>query len=467
MKNKPTRLLFLALLLSQIVNGQIVFQKNYGLDTIGDYGNSVIQSSDEGYYIAGGKVTSNGNSFTGEAIIKRTDKYGNELWTINYSTFGSIDLEFKSIEKTSDNNLIVTGSVVYPFSGNYTNVYLSKIDTLGNVIWSKNYGGLYRQSAYQVKETTDGGFVIGGFNEVNGGAISSFNIIKTNSLGDTIWTKNYPNGMQQYGKSITQTSDNGYAIAGSITIPTASGEYFYVIKTNSTGDTIWTKIITDFGNGSASEIISKSNGNILLSGYSTLNGCSQPILIKLNSNGDILWSKIYTDGPCGWAMSICSTNDNGYALLGLDANYKCYLIKTDSAGNQEWYNKFSEKTFNYGYNIKQTSDLGYIMIGITSDNNVSNILLIKTNNAGTVLGTENIINEKSKFSAYPNPTNGIITINMSEKNVGFRIFNSIGQLLFTKDSNKSIETFDLSNYSNGFYYIKSGNQTTKIIKHWQ
>lgn len=466
MKNNTILLLFIGFLLSQVINGQISFQKNYGLATIGDYGNSVVQTSDNGYFIAGVKVTSNGSIVTGEASIKRTDMFGNELWTNYYSTPNSGDLEFKSIEKTTDNNLIIAGSVNYSFSGNYTNMYLTKIDLQGNTIWSKNYGGQFRQSANQVKETLDGGFVIGGWNEINGGAISSFQIIKTNNFGDEVWTKNYPNGMQQYAKSIIQNTDGGFAIAGSIVLPTSIGEYFYVIKTNELGEEIWTKIITEFSNGSATEVKSKPNGNLIISGYSTQNGFSQPILFELDLNGNIVWYKIYENNSWGWAMSFCKTNDDGYAVFGLDTDSKCFLIKTDSIGNQDWIKRFDERTYNYGYNVRQTTDAGFIMTGITSDDNIPNVLLIKTDGTGNILEINSPITNKSTLSIYPNPSNGVFKVKLNKENIHstIEIFNTIGQLIHSQKIIYSDEIIDLSKYSNGFYYIKVGNVTTKVIK---
>jgi len=242
--NKKTIVLLFALTLSIQCFSQIAFQKTFwNSDTITNhYGYSVIQLANEGFVIAGASV--NTVNYNGQGMLKRTDKYGNEQWTNYYSMSGQNDMEFSCIQKTNDGSLIVTGVVNFGFSDSrYYDAYLAKIDTLGNTIWQKNYGGDYRQWTREVKETSDNGFIIGGYNEPDGTASSiSFYLIKTNSLGDTLWTQTYDNsGYQQTGESVEQTTDNGFAIVGHSNSHFTSGVAL-VIKTNSNGDTLWTAI---------------------------------------------------------------------------------------------------------------------------------------------------------------------------------------------------------------------------------
>jgi len=445
-------------------SGQISFQKNFGADSTGNYGQSVVQASDSGYFVAGVRVSGVFPNIIGEGILKRTDKYGNEIRTNYYSTPGSDDLTFDHMEITSDSNLVLAGVVNYGL-GNY-DVYLTKMDTAGNVLWYKNYGGDYRQRGLQVKETFDNGFIIGGWNEVTGSAASSsLYLIKTNSIGDTLWTRAYPNNSQQYGFTVAQTPDSGYVIAGNIWLPTQLGTDIFIIKTNASGDTLWTKVIDYSGSGEARDIAVSENGNIIISGWIAPAGCADPFLAELDLNGNILWFQTYDNGFCEWNYSLCKTNDNGYALFGMDHSSDYYLIKTDSAGNEQWYKKFDERSADYGYNVRQTSDDGFIMTGIAADTTSINIILIKTDGNGNISIGLNEIYHSDELKFYPNPSTGIIYTELVEKTT-ISFYNVTGALVKSVSVQPG-EIIDLNELTNGIYFTKfnseNHNGSPKII----
>jgi len=465
MKKQIRKVFFICLSLYSLQTyGQISFQKTFwsaGPD-IADYGQSVVQAGDEGYFIAGVRVNNGG-----AALLKRTDKYGNEIWTKYFSTPGSDDLTFDNIQKTSDNNLIMAGVANYGFSDSrYYDAYLTKIDTMGNVLWHKTYGGNHRQRALQVKETSDKGFILGGWNEIYGTAISSFYLVKTDDKGDTLWTRTYHNGNQQYANAVEQTSENGFVIVGSIRLP-AIGSFMYVIKTDGNGDTLWTRALTEFDNGAAYDVTNATNGNIIITGYSTFNGCSQPILVELDLNGRIAWHQIYSEGPCGWSYSVSKTRDNGYALFGLDADSNVSLIKTDQTGTQSWFQKFDENLYDYGYNVRQTTDGGFILTGVTTNTNIANILLIKTGENGTVISTTDTDDDPA-IVIYPNPAGDHIKIEIpgKAKYNNLKFYNILGRELAVKDiKNKDYIEMDISSYSSGIYFINIDNEIVrKVVK---
>jgi len=105
----------------------------------------------------------------------------------------------------------------------------------GDTTWTRTVSG---NAAYSVQQTTDGGFIIAG----NAGIFQSYNLYlaKTDASGDTLWTRTLENDARDAtAYSVQQTSDDGYIIAGSIG---SYNEYdFYLVKTNTSGDTIWTR----------------------------------------------------------------------------------------------------------------------------------------------------------------------------------------------------------------------------------
>ncbi len=440
-------LLLIALVCTQNAYSQISFQKNYGVANMNEYGQSVIQAADSGYYVAGALVHT--NPIIGEGLLMRTDKYGNEVWTKTYVTNSSLDIGFDNIIHTSDGNLMMVGVAVYTLPQNY-DVCLVKVDTAGNQLWMQKYGGDYRQRGMQVKETFDHGFIIGGWNEMFGTAISNFYLIRTDSLGDTLWTRNYPSGDQQYGYAVDQTPDSGFVIAGSINVATW-GASTYVIKTDKYGDTLWTKILSSIDYSTAYDVKANADGHIILSGYSNMSGCSQPLLAELDETGNLLWHEEYTDGPCGWSYSVAKTNDGGYAVFGMDNTSNFYLIKTDINGDEDWHQKFDEMNSEFGYSVKQTSDGGYIMSGIGNDNGNINIVLVKTGPDGTLSSNNVISKNKQDIIIYPNPANSVVYLQHSDAILAIELYDITGKLI---SSYGAVDKIDVSNLSKGIYFIQ-------------
>lgn len=470
MKNPVNLPLIIMALCFQPTFAQISFQKQYGASTMDEHGMSVVQTADSSYYVSGVRVSGSLPNIIGEAMLTHTDKYGNEIWTKYYSATSADGLNFYCIGETSDNKLIVAGTVTYDYAGDYYDVYLSKIDLNGNVLWYKTYGEAYGQRGFQVKETYDGGYIIGGWDRIDGSANSiSFHLIKTNSVGDTLWTRTYPGegGARLAGVAVEQTLDSSYVAVGNIS-PSSTATYIYVMKTNSIGDTLWTKTIDYPGTGEAKDIEIANNGNIVISGWTTSTGCQAYILIELDQNGNIVWLKNYNTGYCAWNSSLCKTKDNGYAIFGMNTNYDYYLVKTDSVGNQQWFEKF-DKNLEYAYDVKQTFDGGYIMAGDTYISNDSNVdlFLVKTDSLGNVLNTIDNPDDFSGFSFYPNPAKETLFL----KTTGdfyiqkIKLLDMQGRII--EEYSRKTRKLDIGKLATGNYFLQvftdQGKTTKKVI----
>ncbi|HYV94352.1 MAG TPA: T9SS type A sorting domain-containing protein [Chitinophagales bacterium] len=449
----------LGVLLSTRLTAQITFQKTYGVESLSDYAQSIIQTPDEGYLVAGLKQVI-GTDW--RLMLMRTDKYGNEVWTKLFA-YPPNSIEPSSIENTNDGNYIITGLSGY-------DVFLLKVDTQGNEMWHKIYETPDKDWGKEAKQALDNGYIIAGWRaQTSYPSRNDMLLVRTNEDGDTLWTRVYHNdGISNTGYAIDQLPDSSIVLAGTTGL---SSTNLYIVRVKFNGDTIWTKTINSLISGTAYDVTLADNGNIIVAGYSTLNGCSQPVSVEMDLNGNLIWYQIYTDGPCGWAYSVTKTSDNGYALFGLDESYDCYLIKTNSSGNQQWFKKFHERDANYGYCMRQTSDDGFIMTGITSSNGYyPDILLIKTDSTGNVLSGINEIQNADIFLIFPNPTSNNLEIQNNSKQVPqFSCYNSLGEKVISKLLTNKTSIIDLSAYSNGIYFYNLGNdkqiiESGKIIK---
>ena len=162
----------------------------------------------------------------------------NTLWTI---MFGGIGNEYgSSVQQTIDGGYIVVGNK-YSFGSGYPDVWLIKTNDLGDTLWTKTFGGSDHDEGCSVQQTTDGGYIIVGTTKSFGASGFDIWLIKTDFSGDTLWTKTIGGPSSDFGYSVQQTLDTGYIISGT-TYSFGAGRWdIWLIKTDALGDTLWTK----------------------------------------------------------------------------------------------------------------------------------------------------------------------------------------------------------------------------------
>jgi hypothetical protein len=265
------------LLLVSLSNAQQRWERNYG-GAGDDWGRSVQQTQDGGYIVAG-STSSFGNGW--QVYLVKTDATGDTLWTRNY---GGVSYDWGySVQQTSDGGYIVAG-YTYSF-GNTDQVYLIKTNATGDTLWTRTYGEINADGGYSVQQTTDGGYIVSG-GTFNFGNDWQVYLVKTNTSGDTLWTRNYGGASRDEGYSVQQTSDGGYIIAG-WTNSFGNGEQVYLIKTNASGDTLWTKTHGGAGDDRGYSVQQSSDGGYIVAGYTLSFGNGwQVYLVKTDANGN-------------------------------------------------------------------------------------------------------------------------------------------------------------------------------------
>ncbi len=353
----------------------------------GDGGSSVQQTTDGGYIIAGG-TSSYGAGYSDVYLIK-TDKHGNTIWTKTYggTSYDGGDL----VQQTSDGGYIICG-FTYSFGAGNGDVYLIKTDSNGDTLWTRTYGGTGRDEGSSVQQTSDGGYIVCGYTYSFGAGVNDVYLIRTDLNGDTLWTKTYGGTGIDGGDLVQQTMDGGYIIIGWTTSFGNTGK-IYLIKTNANGDTIWTQRYDGaYGTVSESGQITSDEGYIIV-GETHPNGleATDVYLIKTDKHGDSLWAKTYGEiYSLDYGLSVCETYDSGYIIAGqtylFDPYGDVYLIKTDVNGDTLWTKTYGGAEGDAGYSVQQTSDGGYIIAGGTVSFGAGNgdVYLIKVLPEGAI-----------------------------------------------------------------------------------
>ena len=362
------------------------FQNTFGGDSL-DMGYSVQQTTDGGY-ITTGSTNSYGNGDSDVYLIK-TDGNGDSIWT---KTFGGENQDYcNSVQQTTDGGYIITGRTESYGAGN-KDVYLIKTDGNGDSLWTKTFGGTSFDNGISVQQTNDGGYIILGGTESYGAGNRDIYLIKTDGNGDSLWTKTFGGASQDFGNSVQQTNDGGYIVTGVTESYGAGNKDAYLIKTDASGDSLWTKTFGgskfDLGNS----VQQTNDGGYIVTGRTASFGAGSldVYLIKTDGNGDSLWTKTFGGSSFDLGFSVQQTTDGGYIIIGGTDSYgngdrDFYLIKTDVNGDLIWTKTFGGIFRDVGSSVQQTTDGGYIITGYTSSGNGDrDLLLIKADGNGNI-----------------------------------------------------------------------------------
>lgn len=367
------------------LKGQVTFQKTYG-GTDYDEGHSVQILNDGGYIIAGSTTNFGATGNYGIYLI-RTNVNGDTLFTrVFCGSPSNVGLQSTSIMQTSDKGFILTGTVNTGFPNQ--NVLLLKTDSNGIVLWEKGFGETFNDFGRTVKQTNDGGYIIGGI-ILNGSDNAC--LIKTDANGNVMWDKLFGGGSYDGCFSVQQTSDQGFILAGTTRSYAVGGSDIYLIKTNSIGDTLWSRTYGGIGDDEARDIKLTNDGGFIITGSTSYSVSSQTdiCLIRTNSDGDTLWTRSFGGPQTEYAYSVENTTDKGFVVVGSTGSFGAggedvYLTKLDSSGNLLWSKTYGGTFYDNAYSIQQTSDSGFIMTGYTSSFGAGSmdVYLIKTDKNG-------------------------------------------------------------------------------------
>jgi hypothetical protein len=480
-KNFFLKISFILLFLNTIIGySQSIWYKTFGSWNESEQAHRIVQTFDRGYLA----LTLQGSISPGYWNIFKLDNSGNLLWRKLLADSSNKDVyEF---QQTSDSGFIFTGRcTTSPWGG-----VLIKTDKNGNFKWQKNYTNLSYQTQFNaVKQTSDKGFICCGFyyDLINGGAKGV--AVKTDSLGNVQWEKQYIDSLMNHYTDIIQDSIGSYYLTGNI-YNMSDNLYTVVKKLNSSGNIIWTKIFRNKTGGEfLFEMKNKSIMSISVSAYNYNPGYI-PIATKLDTAGNIKWSNNYPYQL--YDLYACKDNFDNISFAGnVDTNSigTIRIKKIDSSGVLLKNKLISFTGFNFisSQCIKTTTDLGFIISGSAAKldtvlNPHSFSLVIKTDsayNAPVIINKINsnpvsVLKDFKLYQNYPNPFNSITTIKFNLPNndlVNINIFDLLGKIVFSTKkyyhSGLNEYNIDFNEYtlSSGVYFVQVNfGANSKLIK---
>jgi len=292
-----------------------------------------------------------------------------------------------ALVQTTDGGYALGGYTNSSGAGSY-DCWLAKTDAFGNMIWNQTYGGTGEDVAYALVQTTDGGYALAGWTTSFGDGNPFAWLVKTDSAGDMQWNSTCGGGHCEYAWDLVQTTDGGYALAG-LTWPIGASFYdFWLAKTDASGNAQWSKHYGGSFHDWGRAIVQTSDGGYALTGLTACLGAgiADVWLVKTDASGDMMWYQTYGGTNIDEAWALVQTTDGGYALAGYTTSFgagghDCWLVKTDASGNMQWNKTYGGTSRDYAYALVQTSDGGYALAGMTESFGAgsSDFWLIKTN----------------------------------------------------------------------------------------
>ncbi len=372
MKNPVAALSFFACLvlmgtISWAQEPEILWVKTFG-GPVYDCAESVKQTSDGGFILAGSSTRPTSPQNRDDARLIKTDENGNLELARSFGGEGWDSAN--SVVQTQDGGYIVAG-YTQSFGAVLRDLWLFKLDPMGNQVWSRLFGGDSSEEAYDVIQTSDGGYLVAGYTESFGSGQRDGWLIKTDANGIEEWSQVLGGTDYDIFSQVNSTSDGGYIVTG-YTKSYGAGNYDgWIVKVDENGSLEWSQVFggTNYDRLEAGQ--QTTDGGYIFAGYNgSLSYYYVAWLIKTDASGNEVWSQTWSIYAFEYFFrDVVQTPDGGYIITGafatMDSHYNLAVVKTDSQGNEEWNQTFGGQNDEQAYDVELTDDGGYVVAGIT------------------------------------------------------------------------------------------------------
>lgn len=331
--------------------------------------------------------------------------------------------ELDAIIPLSDGGLLLAGytsssqnGMVRKNHGGYDG-WVVRLNSNQDTVWTRVLGSTGTDIISCAAAVADGGFVLAGYtNAVNGDVTgthagkSDWWIIKLKANGDTVWTRLMGGANNDYPRSLANTPDGGFIVAGQINTSSSETDA-WVVKLNNNGGVVWQKTLGGTGTDVFGAVAVSTNGNIMLTGSTTSNntgnigvnhGDKDVWVTKLNANGEVVWSKLFggdkaDEGdalsvtPDGGCIIVATASSNATGDVGANKGGKdIWVVKLNASGDTSFTTLIGGTASDYGRGIVATSDGGFVVASFTnstdgdigSNHGDYDLWLVKLNNKG-------------------------------------------------------------------------------------
>ncbi len=316
-----------------------------------DYGYHVIEATDGGFIVVGAS-----NSFGSgdwDLYVIRIDSSGDTLWTRTIGSTG--DEQGRMVKNADDGGFIIVGTTS-SYGNGENDVYLVKLDSVGDTVWTRTFGGTLDDSAYAISRVTEGGYIIAGYTHSFGAGGGDAYLIRTDDNGDTIWTRTFGGDSFDVARSVVETDEGNFLVVGTTSSFSAYSDG-YVLLVDRDGNLIDSLIMwEDSSSESFVSMYKAIDGGFIIGGSFNNN----PYIVKLNKNLDTVFTMVLdTIAYEASLSSVCQGDDLWYVVSGSALTmpdhhfYNIFLLKSTYESVEEdkpYYHKYGIEGLSVGKN---------------------------------------------------------------------------------------------------------------------
>jgi hypothetical protein len=309
-----------------------------------------------------------------------------ERWFGNYK----YDEGF-AVKQTRDGGYILAGAT-YTLTSSGLDFYAVRLNALGDTLWTRAIGRSGSEAGRSVLQTSDGGFIIAGTHTYFHADSNAAVLLRFDSLGTLLWRKTLNFSTRAFFWSMCATQDGGLMCAGTTEPGPYGGRDGWLVRTNQQGDTLWTRCIGSAGDDSFRSIHAMPDGGFIIVGSvdNTVTGSPDFLLVQVDSLGYMNWTRTYGTGDNDVATSVDVLDSGGLIVAGISISgappsdsARFVLLKTSVAGDTVWSRSWPDASVSSTLAAETTRDGGFVLCGTSiSPSTGEDALLMKTDGSG-------------------------------------------------------------------------------------
>lgn len=400
---------------------EVQFEKTFG-SNMGSEALKVLETSDGGLLLVG--QTNANTSGLADFHMVKTDAQGEEIWSLTHGGFNN-DIPNDAVE-LPDGGFAIVG-----FTGSFTqnpsrDIYLIKVDADGNLIWTKSIGGPQTDEGTGILLMPDGGFVLSALTESYGAGGRDAWLIRTDSIGDTLWTQTYGGSEFDDVWEVEHTADGGFILTGgNYSFANGAEDDLWLIKTDGDGNEEWIK---NFGVADMLDwgwdLTVVSDGYVAVGLHNNNPNVAAPAsgeahFIKTDLDGNLVWDKSIAHSFRLEATGIDACSDGGFVLSGSKVtgptSSSFWVTKTDANGKVVWTKDFGvSNAINRAQDLIQTTNGDIVAVGYAgfTQSSLQTMHMVRlTDNSNVGIAKANSYGRQ--LNVFPNPANGSFSIDLT------------------------------------------------------
>ena len=387
-----------------------------------------------------------------DGFLLKADALGQTQWTRTLSREAG-DILYSDFAECPDGGFMISGWTRPSSDVRAADLLLVRTDDAGDTLWTRWIGGAGKQSLGYLTKAEDGGYLLTGFISLVVAETTDVYLVKVDSDGFTQWERSYHVGDPAWGTKAGELADGGYFVAGATEHPANLNRDYVLIRTNESGDTLWTRVYSLGSDDLQAAAHTPADGGFILVGTADLGIWSEYLsvmyIVKTDADGDILWTRSFGHVGCAdGAYALQLMPDGGYMIGGatqwleyeapLDSLHDVYVIRLDANGDSLWSLEFEDD----GHvadcrSISTTSDGGYVLACLYGTAILGgDIELIKLGPelkaGGQILPP--LVESVTLLGNYPNPFNASTKISFAlprRQDVALTIYDIVGRSVQT------------------------------------